>query len=108
LAPHNLTHLGTQTKDNSMFDNVSTADKIQTIVDCFLRNGFANGAFGRISACADGHYDVQTDGRSFKVSWSTMGIWSVREGNMIGCDTDLGDAAAMLIGADLVRKAGRI
>jgi hypothetical protein len=86
----------------------STADKIETIVDCFLRNGLASGAFGRIYARANGHYDVQTDGRAFEVSRSTMGIWNVREGNMVGCDANLGDAAAMLIGADLVRKAGRI
>jgi hypothetical protein len=86
----------------------STADKIETIVDCFVLYGLRSGAFGTITGClADGHYDVQTDGRAFEV-WQDRNHWNVREGDAVGVDERLVYAASNLIGADLVRKAGRI
>jgi hypothetical protein len=90
-----------------MFANVSTADKIETIVDCFRQRGLNNGAFGTVSSI-DGVMYVTTDDRHFRVWTDANGNWNVREGDAVGTDASLIDAAAMLIGADLVRKQGRI
>jgi hypothetical protein len=91
-----------------MFTNISTADKIETIVDCFMQRGITAGVFGSVERDGDGsRYTVQTDGRTFTVYWLPTG-WHVREGDAVGVDASLVYAASNLIGADLVRKSGRI
>ena len=91
-----------------MFTNVSTADKIETIVDCFMRDGTTSGFFGSVARDGDGsRYVVSTDDREFIVYWLPTG-WHVREGDAVGVDASLVYAASNLIGADLVRKGGRI
>lgn len=93
-----------------MFTNISTADKIETIVDCYLKDHTCMlGFFGRVAAIdADGSVLVETDGRSFHVWQDASDLWNVSEGDAVGVDARLVYAASNLIGADLVRKRGRI
>ena len=89
-----------------MFDRISTADKIETIVDCFDLHGLQSGEFGTLRE-GIGRYHVTADGREFMV-WCDGENWHVREGDAVGVDARLVYAASNLIGADLVRKSGRI
>lgn len=91
-----------------MFTNVSTADKIETIVDCFLKDrSCTQGFFGSVRD-TDLGYQVSADERTFLVWTDANGHWNVREGDAVGVDAMLVYAASNLIGADLVRKQGRI
>ena len=67
-----------------MFNNVSTADKIETIVDCFDLRGINSGEFGTLRE-GIGRYHVTTDGREFTV-WCDGTHWHVREGDAVGVD----------------------
>ena len=92
-----------------MFTNVSTADKIETIVDCYCQTGICAGVFGDVRQDDELCMLVRTDGREFQV-WhdENSELWNVREGDAVGVDAMLVYAASNLIGADLVRKQGRI
>lgn len=91
-----------------MFNNVSTADKIETIVDCFMKDrSCTQGFFGSVRVTELG-WEVSTDERTFYVYTDASGHWNVREGDAVGVDAMLVYAASNLIGADLVRKQGRI
>ena len=82
---------------------INTAEKIETIVNCYLTNQTTVGTFGTLVAVpafpelsVRSCYRVVTDGLTFIVRTDRHG-WQVSFGPMTGCDADLYSAAKMAI-----------
>ena len=63
--------------------NIGIEEKIETIVDCFLRRGTAAGKFGAISRIDQFTYRVIVEGKTFIVT-STAGGWRVEFNGSFG------------------------
>ncbi len=83
---------------------MNTAEKIETIVDCYLGDGTESGTFGAIvpvpaysnAACSfPACYRVECDDQTYIVRSTPIG-WSVRFGPFIGEDRELYVAARMV------------
>ena len=57
--------------------NMHTAEKIETIVDCFLRNGTLSGAMGSLHVIEPGWFRVVADGLTVIVRTPRRGGWQV-------------------------------
>ncbi len=75
---------------------MKTHEKIETIVNCYQRNGTRAGAFGTCQRALSGGYLVEADGKPFIVRHGLHG-WSVRDGLMVGMDRSLIEAARMAL-----------
>jgi hypothetical protein len=73
---------------------MSTAEKIETVVLCYLRGaGTTSGACGSLVEFEPGVYRVTADGKCFIVHRETIG-WCVSFKGFQGVDRDLCSAAA--------------
>lgn len=70
-----------------------TAEKIETIVDCFLRNGTTSGTFGSLVVIEAGWYRVVADGLTTIVRTPFRGNWQVTFKGFAGIDSELYVAA---------------
>lgn len=69
----------------------NTPTKIETIVQCYLRNGHQDGEFGSLHK-ERGKYAVIVDGMTFEVRIARGG-WVVSRGSFAGFDRNLYTAA---------------
>jgi hypothetical protein len=77
---------------------MNTAEKIETIVLCFLKDRTTAGTFGSLTPGDDGRFTVQADGRTFTVGTDRLG-WHVAAGHFTAHASDLYEAAADAISA---------
>jgi hypothetical protein len=76
----------------------SLSEKIGTIVDCYLRRGTRNGAFGSLNDLGEGRYNVTVDQREFAVARGVHG-WSVTYRGFEGIAANVEDAAYLTLEA---------
>jgi hypothetical protein len=73
--------------------NISTSEKIETIVLCYLQNGTTTGTMGTLVEFDPRRYRVVADGKTFIV-WSDAIGWNVTFKGFRGIDRELYIAAA--------------
>lgn len=73
--------------------NMHTAEKIETIVDCFLRNGTLSGTMGSLHVIEPGWFRVVADGLTVIVRTPRRGGWQVTFKGFAGIDPELYVAA---------------
>jgi hypothetical protein len=82
-----------------MEGSMSVAEKIETIMDCFLRNRTATGTFGDIYEHRPGRYRLYVNGLGRHVSvWRCPLGWHVEIGLVEGIDAELLQAAQNVFG----------
>ena len=73
--------------------NMNTAEKIETIVDCFLRSGATEGVLGTLHVIEPGWFRVVADGLTTIVRTPFRGSWQVTFKGFAGIDSELYVAA---------------
>lgn len=73
--------------------NMHTAEKIETIVDCFLRSGTTDGTLGTLHVIEPGWFRVVADGLTTIVRTLSVGGWQVKFKGFAGIDSELYVAA---------------
>jgi hypothetical protein len=73
--------------------NMNTAEKIETIVDCFLRSGTTEGTLGTLHVIEPGWFRVVADGLTVIVRTPFRGGWQVTFKGFAGIDSELYVAA---------------
>lgn len=73
---------------------MNTAEKIETIVDCFLRSGTLSGTCGTLHVIEPGWFRVVADGLTVIVRTPFNGHWQVQFKGFAGIDRELYVAAS--------------
>jgi hypothetical protein len=74
----------------------STAEKIETVVGCYLQDRVAFGSLGALVEFEPNRYRVTADGKTFIVR-STAHGWEVRFKGFAGLDVELIEAARLAL-----------
>lgn len=88
--------------------NMHTAEKIETIVDCFLRRGTTEGTMGSLVQVEAGLYRVVADGLTVIVRTPHRGGWLVKFKGFEDIDSELYFAARNALEGGAVRSVSTV
>lgn len=87
--------------------NMHTAEKIETIVDCFLRGGTLSGTMGTLHVVEPGLFRVVADGLTVIVKSTVVG-WAVSFKGYTGIDSEMYVAARNALDAGARRSVSTV
>lgn len=76
---------------------MKTHEKVETIVNTFLRAGCKSGTFGSLVPLRGGVMEVTSDGNVFRVWRSEEGFWCIQFNQMTYVDLDLMEAVRLAL-----------
>jgi hypothetical protein len=82
------TNIRTIAEMDAIVDSMSTAEKIETIVNAFIKSGCKSGRMGSLVTDENGSYLVHADGKTFRVTGCAQG-WKVRSGLMVAINSSM-------------------